>query len=92
VKIQVLLRLASICKILYLFSGIFYVLKIPFIKKLICLYIQYESITEKNKNHINYLWDLRNNIQIAYLQNRNRPTDIENKCMVTKGEREGGIN
>ena len=28
----------------------------------------------------------------TYLWNRNRPTDIENKFMVTKGEREGGIN
>ena len=25
-----------------------------------------------------------------YIQNRNRLTDIENKFMVTKGEREGG--
>ena len=31
-------------------------------------------------------------IQINYLQNRNRLTDIENKLMVTKREREGGIN
>ena len=29
----------------------------------------------------------------ANLQNRNRFTDIENKCVITKGERgEGGIN
>ena len=53
VEIQVLLRLANICKILYLFSGIVYVLKIPFIKKkLIYLYIQYESVTQKGKSHI----------------------------------------
>jgi len=25
----------------------------------------------------------------AYLQNRNRPTDMKNKCMVTRGERTG---
>ena len=25
-----------------------------------------------------------------YLQNRNRLTDIENKCMITKGEMSGG--
>ena len=25
--------------------------------------------------------------QWTYLQDRNRPTDTENKCMVTKGER-----
>ena len=28
----------------------------------------------------------------TYIQNRNRPTDVENKLMVTKGERWGGIN
>ena len=28
----------------------------------------------------------------TYLQNRNKPTDFENKLMVTKGERGGGIN
>ena len=27
-----------------------------------------------------------------YMQNRNRLTDIENKLVVTKGEREGGRN
>ena len=29
-------------------------------------------------------------IKWTYLQNRNRPTDIENKLMVTKGERGEG--
>ena len=29
-------------------------------------------------------------IQMTSLQNRNRPTDIEKKLMVTKGERVGG--
>ena len=28
-------------------------------------------------------------LQITYLQNRNRVTDVENKFMVTKGERGG---
>ena len=28
----------------------------------------------------------------TYIKNRHRPTDIENKLMVTKGERGGGIN
>ena len=28
----------------------------------------------------------------TYLQNRNRITDVENKLMVTKGEKGGGIN
>ena len=31
-------------------------------------------------------------IKLTYLQNRNRPKDIENKIMATKGKREGGIN
>ena len=33
---------------------------------------------------INKLW--------TYLQTRNRLTDIENKLIVTKGEKGGGIN
>ena len=28
----------------------------------------------------------------TYLQNRNKVTDIENKLMVTRGEKEGRIN
>ena len=28
----------------------------------------------------------------TYLQNRNRLTDLENKCMVTKGQRGEGVN
>ena len=28
----------------------------------------------------------------VYILNRNRPTDTENKLMVTKGERGGGIS
>ena len=28
----------------------------------------------------------------TYLQNKNRLTDIENKLIVTRGERKGGIN
>ena len=31
-------------------------------------------------------------IKLTYLQNGNRPKDIENKIMATKGKREGGIN
>ena len=30
--------------------------------------------------------------KLIYLQNRNRLTDIENKFIITKGERNGGIN
>ena len=41
---------------------------------------------------ITYTWNPKKIIQINYLQNRNRLTDIENKLTVTKREREGGIN
>ena len=30
--------------------------------------------------------------KLTYLQNRNRVTDVENKLMVTRGQRGGGIN
>ena len=43
-------------------------------------------------NDIAYKWDLKRMIQVN-LQNRNRLTSIENKFMVTKGEKvEGEIN
>ena len=41
---------------------------------------------------IAYKWNLEKLYQLPYLQNRNRDTDIENKCMDTKGGREGGMN
>ena len=42
---------------------------------------------------ITYMWRLiLKIIQWTYLQNRNRLTDKENKLMVTKEERGGGIN
>ena len=40
---------------------------------------------------ITYMWNLKIMIQMN-LQNRNRFTEIENKLMVTKGERGGGVN
>ena len=48
--------------------------------------------TEKDKYDITYMWILRKWYTWTYLQNRNRVTDVENKLMVTKGERGGGIN
>ena len=36
---------------------------------------------------IAYLWNLKQMIQMNYIQNRNRPIDIENKLMVTKQKR-----
>ena len=42
---------------------------------------------------ITYMWNLSKIIQKTYIWNKNRPTDIENKLMVTKWKRaEGGIN
>ena len=39
---------------------------------------------------ITYMWNLKKKkYKWTYLQNRNRATDIENKLMVTKGERGG---
>ena len=37
-----------------------------------------------------YMWNLEKWYRWSYLQSRNRDTDIENKCMDTKGER-GGV-
>ena len=46
------------------------------------------SKTEKGKYHdIIYMWNLKKWYKWTYLQNRTRITDIENKFMVTKGER-----
>ena len=36
---------------------------------------------------ITYMWDLKKWYKWTNLQNRNRLTDIENKLMVTKGEK-----
>ena len=41
---------------------------------------------------IAYMWNLKKWYKWTYLQNRNRVTDVENKLMVTRGERVGGIN
>ena len=38
---------------------------------------------------ITYMWNIKKWYKWTYLQNRNRPTDIENKLKVTKGERGG---
>ena len=38
---------------------------------------------------ITYMWNLKIWYKWTYLQHRNRPTDIENKLMVTKGGSEG---
>ena len=43
------------------------------------------TVKEKNKYHIlTYMWDLEKQYRLIYLQNRNRDTDVENKCMDTK--------
>ena len=35
------------------------------------------------------MWNLKKWYKLTYLRNRNRVTDVENKLMVTKGERHG---
>ena len=39
---------------------------------------------------ITYMWNLKNTTNELIQQNRNRLTDIENKLVVTRGEREVG--
>ena len=41
---------------------------------------------------IAFMWNLKKWYKWTYLQNRNRPTDIGNKFMVTKGDAGGEIN
>ena len=48
-----------------------------------------QTKTDINQYEIAYLWNLKKEYKWTYLQNGNRPTDIEYKFMVTKGEREG---
>ena len=43
-------------------------------------------------NDIIYMWNLKYLYKWTYLPNRFRLRDIENKLMVTKGLRKGGIN
>ena len=45
---------------------------------------------EKGKYDITSMWNLKTEYKSTYLQNRNRLTDIENKLIVTTGERIGG--
>ena len=49
-------------------------------------------LSEVSQRKTNITWyhlyvESKKMIQINYLQNRNRLTDIENKLMITKGER-----
>ena len=49
-----------------------------------------KSEREKQILYINtYMWNLEKWYRWSYLQSRNRDTDVENKCMDTKGE--GGV-
>ena len=49
------------------------------------------SQTEKDKYYITYMWNLENKTdECESNKKRNRLTDIENKLMVTSGEREVG--
>ena len=51
-----------------------------------------KSEREKQILYINaYMWNLEKWYRSSYLQSRNRDTDVENKCMDTKGKG-GGRN
>ena len=51
------------------------------------------SKSDKDKYHMILLFvESKKWYKWPYLQKRNRVTDVENKFMVTKGERWGGIN
>ena len=51
------------------------------------------SQTKEDIYDITYMWNLKIWYKWTYLQNWNKLTDLENKLMVTKGERWGeGIN
>ena len=52
-----------------------------------CIVMQSE-VSQKNKYQI-LMWNLENKADEPYMQNRNRDTDVENKCMTTKWKREG---
>ena len=50
-----------------------------------------KSESKKQISHFNaYMWNLEKWYRSSYLQSRNRDTDVENKCMDTKGEGAGG--
>ena len=48
------------------------------------------EVNQTDKYHmISHIWNLKKWYKWTYLQSRNRLTNIENKLMVTKGERRG---
>ena len=53
-----------------------------------------KSDRERQSYDIAYMKNLKEGYKSTYLQDRNRLADLENKLMVTKGERwgDGGIN
>ena len=57
--------------------------------------VRQSEVSQKEKQILcidAYIWNLEKWYRSSYLQSRNNDTDIENKCMDTKGEREGGRN
>ena len=54
----------------------------PFLATWVELEIKWNK-SDKDKYGITYMWISK---KWCYLQNRNRLTDIENKCMITKGK------
>ena len=52
--------------------------------------IMLSKIRQRKTNTVYHLYVESKNIIQMYVQNRNRLTDIENKLVITKGEREWG--
>ena len=59
-------------------------------------YVIQSDISQKEKNQISYIntymWNLEERYRWAYLQGKDRDTDIEKGLVDTAGKREGGMN
>ena len=52
--------------------------------------IMLSEVRQRPTSYITYMWNLKIWHQWTYLQNNNRLRDLENKLLVTRGERHGG--
>ena len=50
-----------------------------------------KSDRERQIRYITYMWNLKNTTKLVNLSKRSRPTNTENKLMVTSGECAGAI-
>ena len=54
--------------------------------------MNWDEVRQKDKYMLLLICGIKKMIQRTYSQNRNRVTDIENKPVVTRGEKGAGIN